>query len=511
MRKLFLTFIISLMSLTIFCQKVIKTYYDDYLRLHILEIKQVNLNGVENGIYKQFYYSGIIEESGNFSNGKRVGIWKNYNENGGAYQQYKYDEKGNLLRMDELPISNHSGFEIYDPKRYGEISFGGQPEPWVLVRKTFWANGQLQEDFVDGKYQKLYNEQGQHVNKYYQIIDDDKKEINNTQIISEFSNNTKKDNNDSQSIVTVFAGNGKKDYSDGYRESASFHSPSAVTTDGKGNIYVADTKNYKIRKIDKNGKVTTIKINSADNPPFGEIMGISLDSIGNIFISDWKNHVLRKIQKNGNISTYAGNGNNGIKDGTKLECEFNDPVGIVFDNKGNMFICDASNYLIRKINTNGVVSTFAGSNQGFLDGKGKLTQFWLPIQLAVDSKNNLYVCDGQILRKILPDGTVNLFCGEITDGKSSIFQGLSGITVDDSDNVYVTDRILKQIIKVTKNGKVIPFVGYVERSNDYGNNSSSRNVIEASLIDPFAITYDKFSKSLFVCDGQIIKKIKIQL
>ena len=60
MRKLFLTFIISLMSLTIFCQKIIKTYYNDYLRLHILEIKQINLNGVENGFYNNLLFNEII-------------------------------------------------------------------------------------------------------------------------------------------------------------------------------------------------------------------------------------------------------------------------------------------------------------------------------------------------------------------------------------------------------------------------------------------------------------------
>ena len=116
--------------------------------------------------------------------------------------------------------------------------------------------------------------------------------------------------------ITSFAGSNSSGSSDGQRDVASFNNPSAIAIDLTGNIFIADSENHKIRKIDQNGISTTWagsgvagsidaqSINSSFNHP----QGIAIDSSGNIFVADTKNHNIRKIDTSGNVTTYSGTG-----------------------------------------------------------------------------------------------------------------------------------------------------------------------------------------------------------
>jgi len=169
--------------------------------------------------------------------------------------------------------------------------------------------------------------------------------------------------------VTTFAGTGANGYADGAKESAEFSNPTGMVVDAQGNIYVSDSFNNRIRKIATDGTVSTLAgngiagyVDSKDGEPeFYAPQGLAIDASGNIFVADFGNNVIRKITPSGTVSTYAGNGVAGFVDGAALNvAAFNGPSGLAFDTKGNLFVADQNNNMIRKISAAGGVSLFAG-------------------------------------------------------------------------------------------------------------------------------------------------------
>ena len=122
--------------------------------------------------------------------------------------------------------------------------------------------------------------------------------------------------------------------------------------------------------------------------------GMAVDSKGNIYLADKDNHLIRKITPKGEASILAGNGKPGYRDGIGEEAQFNAPHDVAVDSKDNIYVADTLNNCIRKITPEGEVSTFAGSGKpGYRDGKGKEAEFYLPIGVSVDSDDNIYVAD----------------------------------------------------------------------------------------------------------------------
>ncbi len=261
-------------------------------------------------------------------------------------------------------------------------------------------------------------------------------------------------------VVTTIAGNGTTGTADGKGAAATFFYPTAVTTDKNGNIYVADTHNSLIRKITPDGVVTTFAGNPTPEeksrtnyrPLFDNPMGIVADNDGNVFISDWIHDRICKITPDGKATTIAGSGEPGSNDGTGTVAAFYLPEGIALDDKGNLYLADTYNNMIRKITKDGVVTTLAGkpgkkNRGGFVNGKGNVALFAHPTGIAVDKKGNIYVGDdgNNVVRKITPDGMVSTFAGSglrgKTDGdlKTASFFRPMGVAVDTAGNVYVAD------------------------------------------------------------------------
>ena len=204
-------------------------------------------------------------------------------------------------------------------------------------------------------------------------------------------------------IQTTFAGSDVPtiagDYADGSASVARFSNPFGITIDSAGNLYVADSNNHRIRKITSAGVVTTVAGSTSGNAngqgtaaQFNEPYGITIDSAGNLYVADTKNHIIRRIDTSGNVTTFAGS-TLGNSDGIGSAAQFNQPRGITIDSTGILYVADSYNNRIRKIDTSGNVTTIAGSTSGYADGQGTAAQFYYPSGITIDSANNLYVAD----------------------------------------------------------------------------------------------------------------------
>ncbi|HUA66325.1 MAG TPA: NHL repeat-containing protein [Alphaproteobacteria bacterium] len=217
---------------------------------------------------------------------------------------------------------------------------------------------------------------------------------------------------------------GAQGSTDGTNSVARFGSPFGLAVDTNNDVFVADVNNNNLRKIvisGTNANVTTlagIAPGSVDGPAldarFWNPTGVAVDSAGNIFVADLYNSTVRRIATNGEVSTIAGlAGSIGSSDGTNSDARFYDPIDVALDKAGNVYVTDIFNNTIRKITpigTNWIVSTIAGKDEfhpGELDGIGTNAIFYNPTGIAVDANTNLYVTDGNgaTIRRITPSGT----------------------------------------------------------------------------------------------------------
>jgi len=321
---------------------------------------------------------------------------------------------------------------------------------------------------------------------------------------------------DLQGIVTTFAGSGSQNFADGERGKESFYHPRGITVDADENLFVADQHNHRIRKISKEGIVTTIAGNS--NPlgnedgkgtlaTFRHPAGIVSDIEGNLFVTDLGKHRIRKITKEGVVSTIAGS-SRGYANGMGTEAMFNHPYRIIIDLNKNLFVTDYYNHRIRKISPSGMVNTFAGSGiRGDLDGVNLHAQFNCPRGIATDPLGNIYVSDDHRIRKISPQGSVTTIAGSSQRGKldgvgsSAQFSYPDGIAIDCMGNLFVSDRGNHRIRKVSEKGEVTTLAGSTE---GFADGRGSR----AQFANPIGIVIDG-KGDVFVCDfaNHLIRKI----
>jgi sugar lactone lactonase YvrE len=246
-------------------------------------------------------------------------------------------------------------------------------------------------------------------------------------------------------------------------DSTMFSAPNEVAASASGNILVADEANGVIREITTFGVVSTfagnVKGATFQTTLIHSPVGVAIDAEGNVYVSDAATNSIVKITPKATITTVAGNGTRGSGNGTAATASFNQPTGLVVDGEGNVYVADAGNNEIRLINTQGQVSTFAGSlTAGKANGKGAAASFNNPMGVAMDSQGNLYVADANNnqIREIATDGTVTTLAGSGGAGanngalSSSTFNSPEAVAVDSQGNVYVCDtgnsliRIIQQ-------------------------------------------------------------------
>jgi sugar lactone lactonase YvrE len=191
-----------------------------------------------------------------------------------------------------------------------------------------------------------------------------------------------------------------------------------VAVDSAGNLHIADTFHYRIRKVTPRGKITTIAGNGkkgysgdggkATSARLGPTFGVAADSAGNLYIADSQNHRIRKVTPAGVITTIAGNGIGGYDGdgGPAALAQISWPYGIAVDSSDN-YIADTQNHRIRKVTPDGIITTVAGTGNEGYDGDGgpaTSAQLRWPEGIAVDSAGNLYIADtgNNCIRKVAP-------------------------------------------------------------------------------------------------------------
>ena len=273
-------------------------------------------------------------------------------------------------------------------------------------------------------------------------------------------------------IITTFAGNGTGGFSgDGGPATSAQITPAGLVIDNAGNILIAGGSN-RIRKIDANGIITTIAGTgtfgySGDGGPatsaeFSFPTALAIDATGNIFIADRNNNCIRKITTDGIITTVAGNGTAGFSGdgGTATAAQLSLPLGVAVDAAGNIFISDAANNRIRKMATNGIITTVAGNGTAGFSGDGGnaiAAQINFPLKLITDLSGNIIFSDqnNNRIRKVTPAGIISTIAGGGNDGGEGVVSTAAGlyapsaVRIDASGNLFVVDNGNHRIRKVT--------------------------------------------------------------
>jgi streptogramin lyase len=240
-------------------------------------------------------------------------------------------------------------------------------------------------------------------------------------------------------------------------------------------------------------------------PSFNSPSGITIDTGGNLYVADYGNNLIRKITPAGAVSTFAGSGNQGRIDATGVLASFSKPTGIAADNAGNLFVADAGNNKIRKITHAGVVSTFAGiDTTGAVNGPGNTASFYDPLSVAVDVAGNVYVADAgnNLIRKITPAGIVSTLAANDTTGGAPGMNNPTGVAINATGNVFVANYLNNNILLVSPAGTISLFAGTGLTGADNGPAAS------ATFYLPNNVALDA-AGNVYVADGvnNLIRKI----
>ena len=283
--------------------------------------------------------------------------------------------------------------------------------------------------------------------------------------------------------ITTIAGTGEAgDTGDGgVAVDARLRSPLGIAIDGEGSIYIADTYNHRIRKVTPDGVISTIA--GTGESGFGGDGGpatqaalayptsVAVAADGAIYIADTRNHRVRKLAADGTLTTVAGTGAPGFSGdgGPATIARLNSPRGVAVSLDGKLYIVDRENRRIRMVAADGLITTIAGTgSSGFNGDRGDATLATLraPYGVAVDSRGNLFIADtfNHRVRKVSPDGNLDTVAGSDRfgfsgDGWAAGFATLHyplGVAVDIAGNLYIADSINHRIRKVWATANTAP-------------------------------------------------------
>ncbi|GAA1335580.1 NHL domain-containing protein [Saccharothrix algeriensis] len=322
--------------------------------------------------------------------------------------------------------------------------------------------------------------------------------------------------------ITTVAGNGAAGFGgdSGPATSAHVNYPLSVVVDGAGDLYIADHNNHRIRKVARDGTITTAAGNgtagfSGDGGPATSArvsypVGLAVDGAGSLYIADYNNHRIRKVAKDGTITTVAGNGTAGFggDGGPATSARLNYPYTVAVDGAGSLYIADYNNHRIRKVAKDGTITTAAGTGAaGFGGDNGPATSALLnnPTGVAVDDAGNLYVADynNHRIRKVTEDGTITTaagtgaagFGGDEGPAASARLHHPIGVAVDGAGNLYVADYNNHRIRKVAEDGTITTAAG----TGAAGFGGDGGPAASARLNCPYSMAVDG-AGSLYVAD-----------
>ena len=258
--------------------------------------------------------------------------------------------------------------------------------------------------------------------------------------------------------VEVYAGISQSQGSNNAtRLTSRFNDPIDLVFDDSGKLYVAEQTGSSIRVIDTEGNVSTFAGSpgnkgfvdeSGTAARFNDIRGLSIDNDGNLIVADKDNHAIRKVTPDGVVTTIAGS-TEGFQDGNSSEAKFNKPTRAITDADGNLYVADALNFRVRKIDVNGNVTTVIGqSTSGYTDGDINTATLDVISGLAFDAGGDLIIATSFALRKFDFDtGMLSTIVGSASantyqdgDKNNAGFNAIQNVFVDDGDVIYIVDR-----------------------------------------------------------------------
>lgn len=302
---------------------------------------------------------------------------------------------------------------------------------------------------------------------------------------------------------------------------ATFNNPHGIAVDQNGNVYTADRYSHTIRKITPAGFVETIAgldgvSGTQDGPSsvatFNEPWGICIDPLGNVIVADTRNNKIRKIDAAGMVSTVAGTGNFGVTNGSVLASTFGNPTGVECDAAGNIYVADHLTHIIRKIDTNGQVSTIAGTPYVTGSNDGTQATFNRPYGLTLDLEGNILVADewNNKIRRVDMSGNVTTVAGSGliggNDGSANIasFNYPWDMTVDEQGNIFVADGYNHIIRKISTSGNVSTYVGNIGQTG-----ATDGLGVLAHFNGATSIEINKVTQEIYVGDAynNLVRKI----
>jgi hypothetical protein len=321
-------------------------------------------------------------------------------------------------------------------------------------------------------------------------------------------------------IITTVAGNGTAGFSGdgGPATAAELNEPADAKFDWAGNLFISEWLNYRVRKIDKNGIITTVAGNGsygfsgiggpATSASLGYPSALAVDPAGNVYIANHFSHWgVLKVDLNGILTRFAGNGTYGYggDGGPATQAELSFVTGLAVDTAGNVYIADDANERIRKVDTNGLITTIAGNGTyGYSGDGGPATQaeLWVPISVAVDAAGNVYIADegNNRIRKVDTNGIIATIAGNGNYGFSgdggpatkAMFRDPAEVAVDAAGNVYIADDE-NRVRRVDTNGTIKTVAGGGNHSGAYSGDGGPATAAGLSVnsitIDPSGAFY----------------------
>ncbi len=277
-------------------------------------------------------------------------------------------------------------------------------------------------------------------------------------------------------VISTTAGSGKAGYKDGKGTAAVFRNVMGIAFGATGTVWIADSGNHRIRKMAADGTVTSVtgigKASFADGPAskaaFHWPADLAAAPDGSVWVADRSNSRIRRVAKDGSVTTIAGQ-SGGFANGKGSTARFNNPYGIDITKGGVAVVADHYNNRVRRITADGTVSTLAGGKYDFKDGKGASAAFRRPLGIALDGEGNAFVADhlNHAIRRVAPDGTVTTVAGT---GKPGYLDGPGknarmhypwGVATDSGGRVYFVDRNNHRVRRIDRSGNVSALIGSI--------------------------------------------------